>query len=82
MIGLTKDVLDRKIMTNFVAFRPKTVSHYNGGINKKAKGTKKNVVNEMNCLQNTIIKNHLKVTDNTKITKIYSGQAYWVHWRS
>ena len=47
MIGLTKDVLDRKIMTNFVAFRPKTVSHYNGGINKKAKGTKKNVVNEL-----------------------------------
>lgn len=33
VFGLMKDVLDRKIMTNFVAFRPKTCTHSNATVN-------------------------------------------------
>ena len=43
VIGLMKDELGGKIMTEFVALRPKTYSYLmdDGGSDKKAKGTKK-----------------------------------------
>ena len=46
MIGLTKDELGEKIVTEFVALRPKTYSYLmdNGKNDKKAKGTKKCVI--------------------------------------
>ena len=46
VIGLFKDELGRKIMTEFVAFRPKTYSYLmdDGNSDKKAKGTKKCVI--------------------------------------
>ena len=45
-IGLMKDELGGKIMTEFVAFRPKTYSYLvdDGNSDKKAKGTKKCVI--------------------------------------
>ena len=54
VIGLMKDELGGKIITEFVALRPKTYSDLmdNGGSNKNAKGTKK-------C----VIKRRLKVND-------------------
>ena len=46
VIGLMKDKLGGKIMTEFAALRPKTYSYLmdDGGSNKKAKGTKKCVI--------------------------------------
>ena len=46
MIGLMKDELGGKIMTEFCALRPKTYSYLmdDGGGDKKAKGTKKCVI--------------------------------------
>ena len=46
VIGLMKDKLGRKIMTEFVALRPKTYSYLmdDGKNDKKAKGTKKCVI--------------------------------------
>ena len=46
MIGLTKDELGGKIMTEFVALRPKTYSYLTDDCeeDKKAKGTKKCVI--------------------------------------
>ena len=46
VIGLMKDELGRKIMTEFVALRPKTYSYLmdDGWSDKKAKGTKKCVI--------------------------------------
>ena len=43
VIGLMKDELGEKIMTEFVALRPKTCSYLmdNGNSDKEAKGTKK-----------------------------------------
>ena len=46
VIGLMKDELGRKLMTEFVALRPKTYSYLmdDGNSNKKSKGTKKCVI--------------------------------------
>ena len=46
VIGLMKDKLRGKIMTEFVALRPKTYSYLmdDGNTDKKAKGTKKCVI--------------------------------------
>ena len=46
VIGLMKDKLGVKIMTEFVALRPKTYSYLmdDGNNDKKAKGTKKCVI--------------------------------------
>ena len=46
VIGLMKDELRGKIMTEFVAIKPETYSYLmdDGGSNKKAKGTKKCVI--------------------------------------
>ena len=48
VIGLMKDELVGKIITEFVALRPKTDSHLTDGdtVHKKAKGTKKCVKKE------------------------------------
>ena len=64
VIGLMKDELRGKIMTEFVALRPETYSYLmdNGGSDKKAKGTKKCVTkrklkcnNYKDCLLNNEI---------------------------
>ena len=61
VIGLMKDELGGKIMTEFVAVRPKTYSYFmdDGNTDKKAKGTKKCVIKRTlkfndykNCLLN------------------------------
>ena len=61
VIGLMKDELGGEIITEFIALRPKTYSYLtdNDKIDKKAKGTKKCVINKMikfndykNCLLN------------------------------
>ena len=61
VIGLMKDELGGKIMTEFVTLRPKTYSYLmdNGNTDKKAKGTKKCVIKRIlksndykNCLMN------------------------------
>ena len=61
VIGLMKDELGGKIMTEFVAVRPKTSSYLmdGGNTDKKAKGTKKCVIKRIlkfndykNCLLN------------------------------
>ena len=61
VIGLMKDELGDKIITEFVAFRPKTCSYLTDDYkeDKKAKGTKKCVIKRMikfseykNCLLN------------------------------
>ena len=61
VIGLMKDELGGKIITEFVTLRPKTYSYLtdDGKIDKKAKGTKKCVIKRMikfddykNCLLN------------------------------
>ena len=61
VIGLMKDKLGGKIMTEFAALRPKTYSYLmdDGNSNKKAKGTKKCVIKRTlkfndykNCLRN------------------------------
>ena len=46
VIGLMKDELGGKIMTEFAALRPKTYSYLmdDGNSDKKAKGTKKRVI--------------------------------------
>ena len=64
MIGLMKDELGEKIMTEFIALRTKTYSYLmdDGNSNKKAKGTKKCVIKRIlkfndykNCLLNNEI---------------------------
>ena len=61
VIGLMKDELGRRIITEFVALRPKTYSYLTDDCkeDKKAKGTKKSVIKRMikfndykNCLLN------------------------------
>ena len=49
VIGLMKDELGGKIITEFVTLRPKTYSYLtdDGKEDKKAKGTKKCVINKM-----------------------------------
>ena len=49
VIGLMKDELGRKIITEFITLRPKTYSFltYDGKEDKKAKGTKKCVIRKM-----------------------------------
>ena len=49
VIGLMKDELGGKIITEFVTLRPKTYSYLtdDGKEDKKAKGTKKSVINRM-----------------------------------
>ena len=64
VIGLMKDELGEKIMTEFIALRTKTYSYLmdDGNSNKKAKGTKKCVIKRIlkfndykNCLLNNEI---------------------------
>ena len=64
VIGLMKDELGGKIVTEFVALRPKTFSYLidDGNSDKKAKGTKKCVIKQRlkfngyrNCLLNNEI---------------------------
>ena len=49
IIGLMKDELDGKIITEFVTLRPKTYSYLtdDGREDKKAKGTKKCIIKKM-----------------------------------
>ena len=56
VIGLMKNELGGKIMTEFVALRPKTYSYLmdDDGSDKKAKGTKKCVIKQR--LSSRIIK--------------------------
>ena len=81
VIGLMKDKLGGKIVTEFVTLRPKTYSYLinNCKEDKKAKGTKKCVIKRMikldgykNCL--------LKDESNIKITtKIYKQKTQHIH---
>ena len=64
IIGLMKDELGGRVITEFVALRPKTYSYLTDDCNedKKAKGTKKCVIKRMikfddykNCLLNDVV---------------------------
>ena len=62
VIGLMKDELGGKIMTDFVALIPKTYCYLmdDGNSNKKAKGTKKHVIKRIlkfNDYKNCLFKN-------------------------
>ena len=64
MIGLMKDALGGKIMTEFVALRPKTYSYLidDGSNDKRAKGTKKCVIKKIlkfNDYKNWLLKMRL-----------------------
>ena len=70
-----KDELGEKIMTEYVALRPKTYSYLmdNGGSDKKAKGTKKCVIKgrlEFNDYKDCLLSNKcLRVKDMMYILK-------------
>ena len=64
MIQLLKGELGEKIMTEFVAFRPKTCSYLmdDGNRDKKAKGTEKCVIKRIltfNDYKNCLFKNEI-----------------------
>ena len=64
VIGLMKDELGGKIITEFVAFRPKTYSYLtdDGKEDKKAKGTKKYIIKRMikfNDYKNCLLKDEV-----------------------
>ena len=65
VIGLMKDELGGKIMTEFVALRPKTYSYLmdDGWSDKKAKGTKKCVIKrrlKFNGYKDCLLNNEIK----------------------
>ena len=67
VIGLMKDELGEKIMTEFVALRPKTYSYLmdNGNSDKRAKGTKKCAIKrklEFNDCKGCLFKNKIILT--------------------
>ena len=64
VIGLMKDELGGKIITEFVALRPKTYSYFTGDCkeDKKAKGTKKCIIKRMikfNDYKNCLLKDEV-----------------------
>ena len=64
VMGLMKDELGRKIMTELCAFRPKAYSYLinDGGSDKKAKGTKKFVIKrrlEFNDYKDCLLNNEI-----------------------
>ena len=72
VIGLMKDELGGKIMTEFVALRPKTYSYLMdyGGSDKKANGTKKGVIKrrlKFNDYKDCLLSNEIVLKSPTKI---------------
>ena len=64
VIGLMRDELGGKIMTEFLALRPKIYSYLmdDGNSNKKAKGTKKSVIKrrlKFNDYKNCLLNNEI-----------------------
>ena len=77
-IGLMKNILDRKIMIKFVGLGAKTYSYLKdgGSEDKKAKGTKKCVINikpkfenYKNCLEVTKLENKINYLEKNKSIK-------------
>ena len=80
VIGLMKDQLGGKIMTEFVALRPKTCSYLMDDGNtviKKAKGTKKGEIKRIlkNCLLNnkTILKSQQRF--KSELHNVYTEES-------
>ena len=73
VIGLMKDELGGKIITEFVTFRPKTYSYStdDGKEDKKAKGTKKCVIKRMikfNDYMNSLLKDKVLLKSQKRFT--------------
>ena len=80
VIGLMKDELRGKIITEFVALRPKTDSYLTDGdtVHKKAKGTKKCVKKEYSSLM--IIRNvYLKKKPILQLQQKFKSEAHNVY---
>ena len=80
VIGLMKDGLGVKIMTEFVALRPKTCSYLvdDGNSDKKAKGTKKYIIKiiiKFNHYENCLFKNEIML----KSQQIFKSEAHNVY---
>ena len=73
IIGLMKDELGGKIITEFVTLRPKTYSYLtdDGKEDKKAKGTKKCVIKRMiqfDDYKNCLLKNKILLKSQQRFT--------------
>ena len=80
VIGLMKDKLGGKIMTEFTALRPKTYSYLmdDGNSDKKAKGTRKCVIKRIlrfNDYKDCLLKNEIKL----KLQKRFKSEAHNVY---
>ena len=83
VIGLMKDELGGKIMTEFVSLRPKTYSYLtdDGNTDKKAKGTKKCVIKRIlnfidlrNCLLNNKVILKSQQTFESELHDVYTEE--------
>ena len=83
MVGLLKDELGGKIMTEFIAFIPKTYSYLmdDGTSDKKAKGTKKCVIKQrrrFNDYRNCLIKSQQRF--KSEAHNVYTGELTRLHY--
>ena len=80
VIGLMTDKLERKIMTEFVIFRPKTYSYLidDGNDDQRAKGTKKSAIKrmlEINGYKNCLFKKKIM----RKSKQRFKSEAHYVY---
>ena len=80
VIGLMKDELGRKIMTEFAALRPKTYSYLmdDGNSDKKATGTRKCVIKRIrrfNDYKDCLLKNEIKL----ELQQRFKSEAHIVY---
>ena len=83
VVGLMKDELGGKIMTEFIAFIPKTCSYLmdDGTSDKKAKGTKKCEIKQrrkFNDYRNCLIKSQQRF--KSEAHNLYTGELTRLHY--
>ena len=77
VLGLMKDELGGKSMTEFATLRPKTYSYLkdDGNLNKKAKGTKKCVIKRRLKFSDSLLKNEIIL----KLQQKFKSEAHSVY---